>query len=354
VKRNFSNQREIEMKCNNLVRLIAASYFLCGGNFVLNSVHAAETAKSPVHEFIMSHCDRETSNMHTGYLAAKKFLESTGKFKITLYANASLSSSEADALQQAADNEIQMTQAPVFVLSSASKVNGYLVYDYPYFIETVDNYSKIAASDMAADWAKQVLEKMNVRVGMAWYNGPMTLCTAKKPLNNTKDIVGLKTRSTPSPITVEYFKRLGAMPVSMLTSEVYTALQQGTIEGTYAPIHVLTDFKFDEVCNNFYMDASTSPMQIPVFSNKYYQTLPESDQKLIDEALLIFTKTAKEEAAKMDSASEQYLIKRGSPVVKPTEEEKTYLRGIGKAVREAKADVAGQKYIDWALQILGK
>jgi len=228
------------------------------------------------------------------------------------------------------------------------------VYDYPYFIETEENYSKIAASEIAEDWAKQVLEKLNVRVGIAWYNGPMTMCTAAKPINTAKDIAGLKLRSTPSPITVEYLKQLGAMPVSMLTAEVYTALQQGTIEGTYAPIHVLTDFKFDEVCKNFYMDASTTAMQIPIFSNKYYQTLPESDRKLIDEALLIFTKTAKEEAAKMDKASEELLVKRGALVAKPTEDQKVYLRGIGKAVREAKADVAGQKYIDWALKILGK
>jgi C4-dicarboxylate-binding protein DctP len=207
---------------------------------------------------------------------------------------------------------------------------------------------------MADDWAKQVLEKLNVRVGTAWYNGPMTLCTAAKPINTPKDIAGLKLRSTPSPITVEYFTRLGAMPVSMLAAEVYTALQQNTIQGTYSAIHVLTDFKFDEVCNNYYMDASTSPMQIPVFSNKYYQTLPESDQKLIDEALKIFTKTAKEEAAKMDNATEQFLIKKGSPVVKPTEEQRVYLREIGKVVREAKADIAGQKYIDWTLKILQK
>jgi TRAP-type C4-dicarboxylate transport system substrate-binding protein len=337
------------MKKSNLVYLIAVAALAGSSGFTL-----AEAAEGKVHEFIMSHCDRESSNIHVGYLAAKKFLESTGKFKITLYANATLSSSEADALQQAADNEIQMAQAPVFVLSNASKVSGYLVYDYPYFIETEENYSKIAASEMAEDWAKQVLERLNVRVGIAWYNGPMTMCTAAKPINTPKDIGGLKLRSTPSAITVEYLKQLGAMPVSMLTAEVYTALQQGTIEGTYAPIHVLTDFKFDEVCKNFYMDASTTAMQIPVFSNKYYQTLPESDQKLIDEAMLIYMKAAKEEAAKMDKASEDFLIKNGRPVVKPTEEQKVYLRGIGESVRKDKADVAGQKYIDWTLKILGK
>jgi TRAP-type C4-dicarboxylate transport system substrate-binding protein len=233
-------------------------------------------------------------------------------------------------------------------------VTGFFVYDYPYFIEREEDYSKVAASDMAAEWAEQVRAKINVRLGRAWYNGPMTVASVTRPIKEPKDLAGFKMRSTTSAITVAYLTQLGANPVPMLTSEVYTALQQGTIDGTYSALHVHTDFKYDEVCKYFYKDASTTPMLIPCFSDAYYRGLPEDEKKLIDEALLIYSATAKEEAARMDAAAKQYLLNKGSLFVEPTEEHKVILREAGKIVREAKADMAGQKYIDWTVKILGR
>ncbi|GHS96654.1 C4-dicarboxylate ABC transporter substrate-binding protein [Synergistales bacterium] len=333
-----------------------ARYFAALVLFVFCVIGSAGVAGAAdkVNALIISHCDRETSNIHKASLAAKDFLEATGKFKVDLFSNGALSASEADALQQTADNEIQLTQAPVYVVANASGVTGFFVYDYPYFIEREEDYSKVAASDMADELAEQVRGKINVHLGRAWYNGPMTVASVNRPINEPKDLAGFKMRSTTSSITVEYLTKLGASPVPMLTSEVYTALQQGTINGTYSALHVHTDFKYDEVCKYFYKDASTTPMLIPCFSNTYYQSLTADDQKLIDEALLIFSNTAKEEAARMDAAAKQYLIDKGSAFVEPTEEHKVIMRAAGKEVRESKADMAGQKYIDWTIKILGR
>src|SRR5690606_39879121 len=68
-----------------------------------------------------------------------------------------------------------------------------------------------------------------------------------RPINTPEDLKGVKLRVQPSDIFLDSFSAIGANPVPMAWSEVFTAVQQGTIDGLEIPVPVIYSSKMTEV-----------------------------------------------------------------------------------------------------------
>lgn len=71
--------------------------------------------------------------------------------------------------------------------------------------------------------------------------------TAKTPSKHRQTLKGLKIRTMENPMHIAYFKELGANPTPMSWGELYTALQQGTVDAEGNPYAMISDGKFYEV-----------------------------------------------------------------------------------------------------------
>lgn len=106
----------------------------------------------------------------------------------------------------------------------------------------------------------------------------------KRAVRTPEDMSGLKIRTMENPIHLASFKAFGANPTPMAFGELYTALQQGAVDGQENPIPIIYVMKFYEVqkylslTGHFYFVA-------PLFINKdFYEGLPEDLRAVVDDA----------------------------------------------------------------------
>lgn len=96
-----------------------------------------------------------------------------------------------------------------------------------------DNYEEAAAAFAGAggEYIAGLLDEKGVLYMGAFHNGLRQLSNSKREVVTPEDVAGLKIRIPGGDAYVETFKALGADPVAMSWSEVFTALQQGTLDG---------------------------------------------------------------------------------------------------------------------------
>ena len=133
-------------------------------------------------------------------------------------------------------------------------------------------------------------------------NGFRHWTNSKRPLATPDDMKGLKIRVPGMKMYISLFKAMGADPTSMSFSEVFTALQQGTVDGQENPISVIYTTKLNEVqkymtiCNYSY-----DPIVLGV-NKKLWDSIDKDTQaimkKAAEEAMALNIKLTREDEAK--------------------------------------------------------
>ena len=157
------------------------------------------------------------------------------------------------------------------------------MFDLPYLFTSKEE----ARTVLHTDWAKQKLAELESldMIGLSfWEAGMFDIIQSKHPVTEISEFSGLTIRVMENDIFMATMSALGINPVPMAWSEVFTSIQNGTVDGTSNPpatiytssIHTIA--KYFTVANMIY-----SP--IPVIMSKFtYDTLPEDYQKLMYEA----------------------------------------------------------------------
>ena len=213
---------------------------------------------------------------------------------------------------------------PVMTLADGAFFADYGVPDMgivfgPFLFDNWDQCWKLVESDW---WAEQCakLNDMGIKMVAAnWaYGARHTLTT--KPVNTVDDLAGLQIRVPTNQIQTKGFEVLGATPVGMALGDVYTALQQGTIDGGENPLSTLYGRKHHEVAKYLIMDGHVLNFTNWVCSSMWFDGLtPEQQEALIE--------TGKEAGvynnelqAEADDYYKGLMIDEGVTVVEPTEE----------------------------------
>ena len=119
-----------------------------------------------------------------------------------------------------------------------------------------------------------------IKVFALYSIGPYQLWTNKK-LTKVSDLKGQRIRC-PSPVFVEATKALGGVPVSLPASEIFTALEKGIIDATWACGNMGTAFKLADICKYVIMTNIGTTTQTWAFNKKVYEKLPDSFKKYIE------------------------------------------------------------------------
>ena len=189
----------------------------------------------------------------------------------------------------------------------------------PFLFDNWDQCWKLTESDW---WAEQCakLNDMGIKMVAAnWAYGARHILTTK-PVNTVDDLAGLQIRVPTNQIQTKGFEVLGATPVGMALGDVYTALQQGTIDGGENPLSTLYGRKHHEVAKYLIMDGHVLNFTNWVCSSMWFDSLtPEQQEALIE--------TGKEAGvynnelqAEADDYYKGLMIDEGVTVVEPTEE----------------------------------
>ena len=116
-------------------------------------------------------------------------------------------------------------------------------------------------------------------VGLAWAeNGFRQMTNNRRPINTPEDLKGLKMRTMENPIHIEAYRQLGIQPTPMAFTEVFTALQQGTVDGQENPLTVIQSAKLDQVQKNLSLTGHVFSPAIILMNKVQWDKLSAADQ----------------------------------------------------------------------------
>jgi tripartite ATP-independent transporter DctP family solute receptor len=237
---------------------------------------------------------------------AQKFADllaesSGGKIKVRLFPGGTLGGDVQTV------SALQGGTLDITVLNSgilAAQAPDFAMLDFPFLFNNVDEAHAVIDGPVGQKLAAQLDSKGLVGLGY-WDLGFRNLTNNKHPVTKLEDMQGLKIRVIQSPIYLETFSALGANPVPMAFPEVYTGLDQGTIDGQENPFTVIEGSKFYEVQKYLSITGHIFNPQSLIMSQKTWNRLNDDEKALIRAAATKAQQYQREiTAAGMDKAQD--------------------------------------------------
>ena len=277
----------------------------------------AEEAPAAAGEYAMI-AGTSTPDTHPYVLGMNKISElvkekSGGAVTLDVFGNSQLGS-ERDLIEGLQLGSVQMTCVSTAPLSGFTDM--FLVFDLPFLFETTKQARAVLDSEVGTEILSSVEEQG--LVGLSWFeNGFRNVTNNKKAIEKPEDLKGMKIRTMENQMHMAAFQVMGADPTPMAMGEVFTALQQGTIDGQENPIPIIETNKFDEVQDYVSLTGHLySPT--PVFIAKdYFDTLPAEYQTAVKEAALEAAPYQREQNDAQTESGKKALQERGMQINEP-------------------------------------
>lgn len=120
---------------------------------------------------------------------------------------------------------------------------------------------------------------------LAWgENGFRHMTNNKHPVNVPDDLRGLKMRTMENPIHIQAYRQFGILPTPMAFTEVFTALQQGTVDGQENPLSVITSAKLDQVQKYLTLTGHVYSPALILMSKAQWDKLAPADRQAFQDA----------------------------------------------------------------------
>lgn len=241
----------------------------------------------------ISHGQSETHPEHLGLLAFKEYVEENlgDKYEVQIFPNEILG---------AAQKAIELTQTGAidFVVAGTANLETfasvYEIFSMPYLFDSEQVYHEVMQDTATMQKVYQSTDEAGFRV-MTWYNAGSRSFYAKTPIYTPEDLKGKKIRVQQSPASVAMAQAFGAAASPMSFGEVYTAIQQGVIDGAENNELALTNNKHGEVAKYYSYNRHQMVPDMLVGNLKFLQSLTQEEREIFEEAARLSTEVEMEE-----------------------------------------------------------
>ena len=226
------------------------------------------------------------------------------------------------------------------------------VFEMPFVFKDLTSIKKFIEAG-AGDLLEKEFQKKAVKT-LFWVDyGYIQFFNNKRPLTKPDDFKGLKMRTFSSG-DAETLKALGAGPTVMSSSEMYMALQRGTVDGATTGMPAAVSRKIFEV-QKFMTEANYTTAQFIVQANrKWWEKLPQDQRDAILRAGKDTEEWIRGVIAQSEDEAEKVIRKAGVQIYQPTPENRTIFVKATESVRQAFATKSGElakKLIDLGLSL---
>lgn len=323
-----------------MLLIVSAILAACGGS---SSGDADDKEKS--YKLKMS---VTVSDSSTWYEAAKKLAddmdkETDGRIKIEVFTNEQLSGGDSGkAVEGLAKGSIDLTFNSTIIYSILDQRFG--VTSAPFLLKDHSEVDKVFNGE-GGEKLKGLLAEKGVQALGYGENGFRQITNSKREIKLPEDLNGLKIRIPGITMYTDLYRSLGTDPATMTFSEVFTALQQGTIDGQENPIDVIASSKLDEVQDYLTLwNYSYDPLVLGM-NKKLYDSLSDADRELFDrlgkEAAAYQVKIAREkEASQIED-----LKGKGMNVYTPTDAELEAFKKAVQPIYDKYTDIWGEDLV---------
>lgn len=327
--------------------LLTVSLTACGGGGQQGAEQPKDGAAAPGDARVIR-AGIGLNDQHPQYLGLVRFKEivekeTNGAIKVETYHSGQLGDDRTmmEALQLGTQEMTSPSTAPI-----ANFVPEFSVFDIPFLFPNEEVADKVL---LEGPIGQELLDKLPAQgmIGLAyWENGFRDLTNDVREVKTAADFKDLKIRTMENQLHLAAFKALGANPTPMAFSELFTAMQQGTVDGQENPVATIYLQKFNEVQKYLSLTHHVYSPFVLLLSKKFWdESTPEQQE--------IMKKAAKEagdyERQLVREANKKYvedLKAAGMVVTEPTEADRAAMKEITDAVLPQFADKIGKETID--------
>lgn len=267
--------------------------------------------------------------------------ESKGRLEVTIFPNAQLGD-DIKTMTQLRAGTLEMSGPSSSPIASIDK--RWMAFDLPFLFPNEEVVDKVLDGPIGQQFLDS-LSKNGLK-GLAYYeNGYRQITNSTREIKGPEDLKGLKIRTMENPVHLAAFRAMGANPTPMPFSEVFTALQQKTIDGQENPSTTNYLQKFFEVQKYNTLTKHVYTPFVIMFSQKIWDTLAKEDQEVLQKAAKessIYQRKYNREQMKI---CEDGMAKNGVTVTTLTPEQQ-------KAFQEATKDINAKFATEIGAQIL--
>lgn len=175
------------------------------------------------------------------------------------------------------------------------------LFDLPFIFRDKDHLYKVMDGEVGQTLKSKIDEKKQMIALDYWDAGFKHLSTNAKPIVLPEDAAGKKYRIQSSKVLEAQFKAIDGNPQVLPFSEVYSALQQGVVDGTENPLSNFYTKKFHEVQSSVTLTSHGYLGYLVVMSEKFWNKLPKDIQANVTQAMKEATELERKESALEDA-----------------------------------------------------
>ncbi|GAA4115095.1 TRAP transporter substrate-binding protein [Aquimarina addita] len=206
--------------------------------------------------------------------------KSKGKLTVQLYPSGQLGA-ERECLELLQIGSLDITKVSAAVLENF--ITEYKVLSIPYLFRDRAHAFQVFDGEVGASMLTKG-DKFRLR-GLTFYDaGSRSFYTKNKPIHTPADLKGLKIRVQKSNMAVAMVNELGGAPTPISWGELYTALQQGVVDGAENNLPSFYTSKHYEICKYFSLDQHTSVPDVLLIGLDTWERLNKEEQGWLEEA----------------------------------------------------------------------
>jgi tripartite ATP-independent transporter DctP family solute receptor len=242
-----------------------------------------------------------------------------GRIEIKIYPAMQLGKGEREMLEGVQQGAIEL------LVTSTGPLGGFSpsinILDFPFLFRDFNHVDLVMDGAIGRKLLND-FEKANIKALAFWENGFRHLTNSKRPVKNVEDGKGLKIRTMENKVHLAAWKAAGLNPTPMAWGEVYTALQQGVIDGQENPIAVIHSTKLWDAGQKYFSFTahvySPSPL---VMSKGKFDAMPKEDQELFLKTGLEVAKFQRKLNRDAEEAKMKEMASKGVTVIRDVDRE---------------------------------
>jgi tripartite ATP-independent transporter DctP family solute receptor len=294
----------------------------------------------------MTHTGTELTLAHQAFLVIKDYLEknSNGVFQVDIYPNGQLGN-DAQIVEAVQEGDVQLMFTNTGNLLSFVPELG--VFAVPFAFPSHEVAYKVLDGPFGKEML-DIMEKKGSMVGLSYLEAvSYRELSAKRVIRTPADLAGIKIRVMTNPIHIAIWENLGAQPTAISFAELYTALQQGTVDAQENPLELFISQRFYEVQKYITLTHHVFTTGMFLANPAWFNNLSPELQKVVRDAAMEGTLFQRKKAAQDYDGYLKTLADNGVTVTTLSEEELNQWRDKVSSVNAMIAkEVGGLELID--------
>lgn len=286
------------------------------------------------------------TSSHMGYAAQKwqEFVEAEteGRYRFNHFPSAALGGERevAEAVQLGTVEATVVSTGPL-----PSFVPEVGVFDIPYLFRDLGHARRVLDGPIGQEMLKN-FEEAGL-IALAWGEMGFThISNNRNAIAAPADLAGLKIRTVENPIHITAFETLGAAPTPMAWPEVFSALQQGTVDGALNPMATILSAKLPEVQTHLTMTDFFYPAVAFLVSQALWDEMTKEDQEIFRRSAVAAAAAQREFIEEIEKAGVEQVKADGMTVGVLSPEQKAEFRQKLEPAYEQFAVTFGSELLD--------